>query len=344
MEQVINSYNIFVDSDNSLTGNGTEFQVSVANSGVNCAEGQQLRVSLMSFNMYKNFYSVNEYNNSVVVRTDVGATTITLAEKNYKTIGDIALELANKCIVALDADAPNPGGFVATSVSPSTNTTIDDTSDRIITIVLTYENGGTPTAHGLSSCILQSFSSVGDSAILLGGDRIEDPADTTTSSYSVAVATNTITITGKYPAQRSTEEHIYLRTDLPNNSLETQSLASGRTTHSTEVLSSDILAKIPIDHEFAHFEASTGREFFLNLTTKNVNTMRFYLRDSRDRELPTAGSGTNQRTLGNLHASFVLRVDVIQQFNINQLQTPPIPRNIPARKIGVIENFDNRYD
>lgn len=342
-EQIINSYNLFVDSDNSLTGNGTEFQVSVANAGVNCGEGQQIRVSLMSFNMYKNFYAVNENNNEVVVRTDIGSTTINITPKNYKTIGDIATDLANKCITALDADAPNVGAFEATTISPSTNTTIDDTSDRIINIVLTFKNGGVATAHGLSSCILQCFSSVSDSAILLGGDRIEDPADTTTSSLDVVVATNTITITGKYPAQRSTEEHIYLRTDLPNNSLETQSLASGRSTHSTEVLSSDILAKIPIDHEFAHFEASTGREFFLNLTTKNVNTMRFYLRDSRDRELPVAGTGSNQRTLGNLHASFVLRFDIINQFNIAQLQTPPIPRNIPARKIGVVENLDARF-
>jgi hypothetical protein len=343
-EQIINSYNLFVDSDNSLTGTGTEFQVSVGNAGVNCAEGQMIRVSLMSFNMYKNFYAVNPYNNELVVRTDIGATTINLTEKNYKTIGDIATDLANKVKTALDADAPNVGAFEITSVAPTTNTTIDDTSDRIISILLTFKNGGSATAHGLSSCILQSFSSVGDSAILLGGNRIEDPADTTTSSYNVVVATNTITITGYYPAQRSTEEHIYLRTDLPNNSLETQSLSSGRSSHSTEVLSSDILAKIPIDHEFAHFEASTGREFFLNLTSKNVNTMRFYLRDARDRELPVAGTGTAQKTLGNLHASFVLRFDIIQQYNIGQLQTPPIPRNIPARKIGVIENLDNRYD
>lgn len=342
-EQIVNSYNIFVDSDNSLTGNGTEFQVSVANAGVSCTEGQQIRCSLMSFNMYKNFYNVNENNNSLVVRTNIGATTITLTEKNYKTIGDIAVDLANKLITPLSADAPNTGSFEATTIEPSTNTTMDDTSNRIINIVLTFKNAGVATAHGLSSCILQSFSSVGDSAILLGGDRIEDPADTSTSSFNVSVATNTITITGKYPAQRSTDEHIYLRTDLPNNSLETQSLASGRSTHSTQVLSSDILAKIPIDHEFCHFEASTGREFFLNLTSTNINTMRFYLRDSRDRLLPTAGTGTKQRTLGNLHCSFVLRFDIIQRYNVGGLQTPPVPQNIPAGKIGVLTNLDNRF-
>ena len=148
-EQIVNSYNIFVDSDNSLTGNGTEFQVSVANAGVNCAEGQQIRCSLMSFNMYKNFYNVNENNNSLVVRTNIGATTITLTEKNYKTIGDIAVDLATKLITPLSADAPNTGSFEATTIEPSTNTTMDDTSNRIINIVLTFKNAGSATAHGL---------------------------------------------------------------------------------------------------------------------------------------------------------------------------------------------------
>jgi hypothetical protein len=247
------------------------------------------------------------------------------------------LNLNFKLIAKLDADATNAGGFEATTVEPSSNTTINDTSDRIIKILLTFKNGGAATAHGITSCVIQSQSVFGESAYLLGGDIITDPADVATQSFNVTIAANTITIQGKYPAQRSTEEHVYLRTNLSNNNLESQGLTG--TSGGSHIQASDILAKIPIDHEFVHFNSSTGREFFLNVPNKSITQMRFYLRDSKDRVIPTAGSGTQQKKKGNFHFSFVLRVDTVQYPMGPGLQTPAVPKLIPARQTGVLERI-----
>ena len=66
--------------------------------------------------------------------------------------------------------------------------------------------------------------------------------------------------------------------------------------------------------------------------------MRFYLRDSKDREIPAAG-GTQQKKRGNFHFSFVLRIDTVQYPISQNLQTPKVPKLIPARQIGVLEKM-----
>ena len=67
-----------------------------------------------------------------------------------------------------------------------------------------------------------------DSFAVLGGKRITATADTSSSSFGVTIdgGTGNITITGFYPMQRSTSEHIYLRTSLVNDNLGTKSMHS----------------------------------------------------------------------------------------------------------------------
>ena len=327
--EVVNSLNVFVDNENALGGAGDDVLVDIGNSGVTAGDGQFLRLSLESFNMYKNFYSVNEYNSAINVHTNVAAANdIVLDAKNYKTIGDIAQNFAEKLKAKLDADAS--GAFAITTVEPASADAIDDTGDRLLKIVLTK------SSHGISSCVVQCRSVNGESAYLLGGDIITSASDLTTQSFNVTIATNTITIQGKYPAQRSTEEHVYLRTNLSNN-IESQGLTG--TTNGSHIQASDILAKLPIDHEFVHFTSNTGREFFLNVPNKSITQMRFYLRDSKDRTIPAAGNGTLQKKRGNFHFSFVLRIDTVQYPVGQSFQTPKIPKSIFARQTGVLTHL-----
>jgi len=223
--EVVNSMNIFVDSENALRGRGDNFLVDIGHAGINVSDGQFLRVTLESFNMYKNFYGVNQYNNVIHVNTNLApASHITLTKQNYKNIGDIATNFAVKLIEKLNADATNTGAFVAT-VLPATTIDIDGTGDRIIDLGLTFENNGAATAHGILSCVIKCQSVFGESAYLLGADIVTDVTDLASQSFTVTIETNTITITGKYPAQRSTEEHVYLRTNLSNTNLESQGLS-----------------------------------------------------------------------------------------------------------------------
>jgi hypothetical protein len=358
--EVISSYNLFVDSDNSLQGKGDEFIVQVGNAGVNCLDGQFIRMSLESFSMYKNFYNVNVNNGQFSVRTSSSAVSTTALDfKNYKTIGDIADNFSEKLDTELSA---------ATAISitetflPAITEEMDSTSDRIISATLTFASahpfttgnkvgGGTPSVAGdlIVYPMVQLYEAASDSYALLGGDRIQGTAlDTTTNSMITTwLSATVIKITAKYPAQRSTEEHIYLRCDLPNNNLETASMTASKADHTTHILSSDILGKMVIDHEFINYTSSTGKEFFLNIPNRSINTMRFTLRDSKDRPLgrtsgggTAAGSGLAQSTLGNLNCSFVIKIEIVQAYNPRKLMSEPTPTPLNAKKIGVLQNMN----
>jgi len=357
--EVISSYNLFVDSENSLSGKGDEFVVQVANAGLSCSDGQFIRINLESFNMYKNFYNVNANNSDFYVRDTLGSTQLcSLTHQNYKTIGDVSANFAEKTRVALQSLT----GIATTLTSslPATDEEMDSTSNRIIIATYTFATahpfttankvgGGNATADGdlIVFPKIQCYEDDGDAYALLGGDRIQDIANLTNSSMeAIWKSATVIQIRGKYPAQRSTEEHIYLRCDLPNNNIETGSLSSGKSTHTTHIVSSDILGKMIIDHEFINYTSSTGREFFLNIPNKHINTMRFYLRDAKDRPVgrragnTSAGTGTAQNTLGNLNCSFVLKIEIIQAYQPRKLITEPPEQKINPKKLGVLQNMN----
>jgi hypothetical protein len=358
--EVISSYNLFVDSDNSLSGKGDEFTVQVASAGVNCGDGQFIRISLESFNMYKSFYNVNINNSEFYVRdiTEPVPILASIDNKNYKTIGDMAGNWAEKTRQALQTLTGI--STTLTSATPAIEDEMDATSDRIVSARFTFNTahpyttgnkvgGGNASVDGdlIVFPKIQCYEDRGDSHALLGADRIQNDTDITTNSMiAIWHSPTVIEIKGKYPGQRSTEEHVYLRCDLPNNNIETGSLSSSKADHSSHIVSSDILGKMIIDHEFINYTSSTGREFFLNIPNRNINTMRFYLRDSKDRPIgrrtgnTSAGTGTAQNTLGNLNCSFVLKIEIVQAYRPNKLITEPPAPTVNPKKVGVLNNMN----
>ena len=51
----INSFNIYLDTENGLYGNADNFEVHFGRNNITCEDGQMIRISLESFNMYKSF-------------------------------------------------------------------------------------------------------------------------------------------------------------------------------------------------------------------------------------------------------------------------------------------------
>ena len=198
---------------------------------------------------------------------------------------------------------------------------------------------------------MQTFTAVGDSFALLGGNRIDDAASTESSFTCTVLNATTLRLVALYPAQRSTETHLYVRTDVNNNNIETASLSAATGPYQTHTLTSNILAKIPLDVEFCAFSSSSAvDEFYVNLRQKEISTLRLFLTDSKGRKLgrnsesaasqTAAGTGSAQSTRGNLFFSATLRIDVIRRMQVNELQSAPIPRPIPSRRIGPLEFMD----
>lgn len=347
MAEVINSFNIFIDSQQGLSGKGDDVTVQVGSAGLVLEDGQIFRINVEQFNMNRVFYNVHG-NNALFRISSTGASLSDdqrigeLAHQNTKTIGDnVSLFKDALCVTAL-ASAQAVGSTATTctgTFTPATTVLMDDPGTRQFSITLTFD-----AAHTFTKFCVQSFVADGDHYLLFGGNKITNSADTTTSSYAVTFpSTTTVLIKGYYTCQRSTDAFVYVRCDLPNNGIETSSFSSATSNFTSQITASDILCRVPIDYEYCYFSTNTGNEFVLNLSNRNINTMRFYLRDSKDRPLGRrsgntssdfSGAGTAQNTLGNLNFTMILRIEQVQKYVPKYLNAPLPQKPIPARLEG----------
>lgn len=342
-ETIVKSFNIFLDSDmhHDLTSSkGDAYEVHLNSVNVDAAKGQNIRLTLTNFSMFKNFTNVNQHNNKFILR--IGSVYIEqeLTMKNYDSIIDIATEFANKV----------KAGFVETgvpSVTTSNITPVAGSSDNIISFQLNFANPHNYTSHNVDDDVKIQFYEqlqndvTSDIFALLGGDRIkkeythQTAGDTSESSINVHVVDTTkLKFTCKYPAQKYTEQFVYLRHNLPNNNLESTSLDNSRRTGSQDkvcdVHHSNILARFPIHEEFIHWDTQSEKEYYIDLPTNqnHLNFLKLNLTNKRGRNI---GFATGQNTLGNLSFTVVLKCDIIQKFNPNERFTKEPVRTVPPR-------------
>lgn len=351
MSRVVSSRNLYIDSSAGL-GQGDNIELQLNSDTIRAQDGQTLRLTLLQFNMYNNFYNVNQSNNKVAVETTrlvnnvdtVFTTVIQIAPGNYETFGQIArvfaVQLNNELIAqariatgnaSLDASIQ---GISSVDLQPLEDTKIDELSDRLLKLRIVFV-----AAHGLTSVRIRCMESDGESYALLGGDRIPS-ATTQGSSFTISQTSTVFTVQGLYPMQRSTSPQVYLRCGLPSNNIETSSLSGGQFDNHT--LTSNVLGVFQVDHEFVHYDSRTD-EFFSNLRTKELNHIRLFLTDRKNRPLgrlqgsglrTAAGIGTEQSTLGNLYFTAVIRIDTIQATIPHMLEVRPQPMP-DLKKTGV---------
>ena len=363
MEQITNSYNLFIDSSRSHTSNskGDDFLINLQDAGVHAGEGEIIRMNLENFSMAKVFSDVNANNNQIQLRAStpdsnnnpvfLSNQTITLEPKNYNSVFDLATEFKDQMIVALKAMGAKFGNVslkANTTVTPSSAT---ENTDNIIEFTLEYDGTAAP---GTAKVYVQMFSEESDSYMLLGGDRIQGPksANSTAQSISVDPSASAKEITFKclYPAQRSTMPFIYVRAPgVLNTNIETKGLKDVRVDHKSDTAHSDILGRVVVSSkEWVQYTAQTGREFFLDIHQKQLNHIRLKLADAKNRPIgrstssanqnTATGSGNAQSTLGNLSFSAVIRFDIIKKRTVDHLETEHYKPTVPARFSNGVTN------
>ena len=247
------------------------------------------------------------------------------------------------------------GSFSVGSVTPLLNQ--QHTGNRILSFILTHHSTSPPPAnpatlitdHHLTDLKIQCLESRGDSYAIIGGDRVLDDNDLTSNSVGMAITANTITVTCKYPAQRSTTPYIYIRTPgLVSKNIETQGLQDpDKNAHKGDTVHSDILGRAVVDQEWVQYTAGTGREFFLDINQRHLTHLQFRLTDSRNRPIGrklTHNDGTQQSTLGNLEFSACVRIDIIRKRQANEFATSKHQPSVPARfSGGILNQFPNEH-
>ncbi len=252
--------------------------------------------------------------------TSGGTATANLVipNKNYARLGEITETFAEQVRAGLltIAQANGSSASVATVVDPLPGNTeaITATGDRIMSFSVSFN-----AAHGVTSFAVLCNPTDGETYRILGGDRIEGGG--TTSLTCTVTNSTTLKVQALHPMQRTSEHHVFLRTDIHSTNIESAALSQATGPYNAHTLGSNILAMLPIDVENVSFESQTATEYTMLLTTRQLSAIKLYLTDSKNRPLgriahsgskTAAGTGTAQSTLGNLSFRAMIRIDVIQ--------------------------------
>ena len=138
-EQVVNSYNLFIDSAKDVggaAGKGDSFSLQLGADSIQAQDGQFLRLTLQEFSMYTNFYMVNINNCRFRLTDNTAATELLLTQQNYKNVADVAENFATALAAQLSTDA----GVTCTpaDITPASGTALNATSNRIISFDLDF--------------------------------------------------------------------------------------------------------------------------------------------------------------------------------------------------------------
>jgi hypothetical protein len=358
-QEIVNSFNLFVDSEkSSLVGDrqseGDDVHIHFEGNTIEAGDGENIRLSLLNFTMFNNIYMININNSRFNVRGASGTNpsfldVVNIDRKNYKNLKDVATSFAT-----------NLGTYLATKSAATTfeNTTIlpdtlalGSTDNRLLDITLTAKNGGGSTiAHGITDLKIQCLEAEGESSVILGGNRQDDATDITFSSLKITIATNTIRVQGYFPMQRLSDPYVYLRCNNAQSGLEMSVLSNDRGIYNTDIINSDIFAKLFRDVEYINYESNTGEEYFMNLQQRKLANLRLFLTDSKgrklgrtstQRDLGTAAGLTDssldfesnlQNKTGNLFFTAVIRVDIVKNRSPVKLETEGVRPPLPARE------------
>lgn len=367
-QNIVNSFNLFIDSEkSSFVGHGhstgDDVNIHMEGNSLEAQDGEIIRLSLTNFTMFNNLYHIDNTNRQVRVQTfktgvvDPIDHPIRLTRKNHQVMKTLAEDFATILAARLATDSATYGSTVASfTVSDllPTALAINADSDRLLSFTLTAKDSGGTTVNHLfdttGGVLVQCIEDKGDSYQLLGALRIDDEASFK-NSLSITVTAQTVEVKGFFPMQRMTDPYVYLRCENVSNGLEMSVLDSGVGAASTDVINSNILAKVFRDHEFITYHTQTGMDYFLNLQQRRLSHLRLFLTDSKGRRLgrlpgqsggtaaglgPSASSddfsSVEQSTQGNLYFTAVVKLEVIRVRNPAHLDTTPPSAPMPARE------------
>tara|TARA_R110001632_G_C11285540_1_gene412334 strand:- start:26 stop:1153 length:1128 start_codon:yes stop_codon:yes gene_type:complete len=346
--EVVSSFNLFIDTERNLdaTSTGDSIMLSLNQTPITCADNQYLRLTLQSFSMYKSFTNINTNNNKFRIVTAGGTVSnnlLYLPPADYATRFSLANAIAQTIVTSLAATLGATPTFPLAGAGALTPAQGGTVSNNIISFKMVFA-----APHGLTSLLLRTEVSEGDAFEVFGSDRIRaddgTPAWALLNSIETVITANEIQFNFPYNCQLSSQQNVYLRTDINNTNIETSSYAAQNTDTrgSSSMASSRLLARMIIDNDFVNFTTGTQMEYFVALTTRQITHLRLYITDSHGRNIPqnivTAQNApvnnlTNQKTLGNRSWEAVIKVDVVQYMGgqNDALKSAPVQYTVPAR-------------
>ena len=327
MSVLVSSQDIYLSTQQSGSASAVgqddgfnRYRMSLNTAPLKTNDKQFARLCLAQFSAYRNFFFVNKYNSRLRIQYTKGGAqdkVINLTHQDYSNLGAIASELVTQLIAGFGTG----GGAFTFQAKTGTQTppagyTKGSTGTGIFGVTLESPSGA---AHGISDLKIKceqyydenDDTVFGDSYALLGGNRITS-ATSTESSFVVDVSTTAdeIVITGHFPMQRSTTQYLYLSCSENTSNLESQNLSTSQPVKDTHIVSSSIIAKIPINNEVIGFQSDTSTPFFVELDNRHISEILFEVKDHHNRTIDQIADIT---TKGNLFADLTLVWEVYER-------------------------------
>jgi len=320
--EVVRSRNIFIDSEQYHTVNGERVIVNFPANSFHALDGEHMKLTLTAFEMRKNFYNINSYNNKLYMYDNAGGTysEIVIPAGDYYRFGSNA-SVANSLCEAIYTGLDN-AGFTPSGTSQVTY----DINTRKISINMTGASNYTAGDYFVTFQVprerqspIAAVSSTGifnDSYEILG---TRPTRYTTNVIPAFDFDAGTATFTSYYPASLYSMEALYLKASIQTNNYCTPTF--GADTISAKLIPTQIFARIPIPYadmfektqdqpSIIKFE-DTNDLFTIYLQQNQIDTVNFTLVDGKGRLIEEVSD--NQADDGALAFKFVMRWDVIKE-------------------------------
>jgi len=286
---LVETRNLFVNTEQTLIGECRNVTLNLPQYLMQCNENQKMRVTLNSFSMRKNWYSLNKFNNIfyVVAKSTTNvviSSRVVIPQGNYQSFTDTTYGLSQAIATALSTvlkaapfSVTNDATVVWDFVTNKLKIVIDTTGatanalSEVKLVSFTVPDYTSVTGTLIQTMIgSNTIDAYQDNFEIMGGcneERNEIPGtteadqfDNLVSMFSIAStggANPTFTMEGFYNASLNSEEAIYLRTDLNSTAFQTSGFDSGALLF-PQVVNSQVFAKIPLNNPVAYYVQENG--------------------------------------------------------------------------------------
>lgn len=363
MAHVVDSYNIFINTDRNKSQDtqGDQISLNLGHQPIVCRDDEYIRMSLSAFAMRKSWSDINDNNNKfrfIMRPEDIQTPDSNFARSQviqvqmpaYESNSGFGVLYNAICVAISTALTQNPRWKLKyPSFAEFEGTTEYQEgvllSKRLLIILedqFIVDNVTTNRVPEAYLPVIQCPVSEGDSYKLLGGTRID------LSKLSLPESSNEpegyscdppyyyndtdVYITFPFHYSLRTEKLAYLRTSQVNSNIATTSFqVENRDFGKGSIEATQLMAAIPLQDEYIYYEANTDHNFFVNFTSKQATHLDFSITDSCGRRFPLMGR--NQAVNGTRSFEMVVRVDKIRKDDAHPeaLETPPPTKSAVAR-------------
>ena len=321
MSIVNRTRNVFVNSEEYHSSNG-DVALLFNSSDFSVTNNEIMKISLEKFEMKRNFYNINGYNNKFyysTIATNKLQGEIVIKQGDYTTFGldSVVGTLTNAIKVAIT-------GTVGTA---PTSVTYNNVTRKFAIAMPTSANVNNfyffqiPPSRQLNGATFNTFNNsqittegmFNDSYEILGSipTKSEDPI---MDGFDSVISGSTNTFTSFYPASLFTMESINITTNLQTHTYSTPHLDANSS--NSLLIPTNIFGRVWFDYndsgvptQIIKFNDTGAQVFSMELQNKSINEMRLSLTDSKGRPLEQVNE--DQFANGALAYTAVLRWEAI---------------------------------